>query len=96
MAKLPPLGAPLSRREHQLIQLLVEGLEFKQVAHRLSISPNTVAMHSARAQAKLGLKNLVQLGVWAQKAGYTLTSAPVLHSDRCSCREDCDGLSCVV
>lgn len=70
MAKLPKFAVPLSPRELQVIQLLVDGLKFKEVAARLNLSPHTVGMHSARAQAKLGLKNLVQLGVWAQKAGY--------------------------
>lgn len=92
---LPKPGTPLSRREHQVVELMVQGLELKQVAHRLSLSTNTICMHVARAKARTCSENLVQLGIWAHKAGYSATSSLTLHSDRCNCRQaSCDGISC--
>jgi DNA-binding NarL/FixJ family response regulator len=54
-----PLGSPsaslLTRREHEVLSLLVEGLNQNEIANRLVISPKTVATHIQRILQKLGV-----------------------------------------
>jgi DNA-binding NarL/FixJ family response regulator len=47
--------ADLTRREHEVLQLLAEGLEPGDIAERLVISPRTVAGHIERILKKLGV-----------------------------------------
>jgi two-component system, LuxR family, response regulator FixJ len=51
----------LSARERQVMELVVEGLDNRQVGDRLDISPRTVEVHKARLMAKLGARNLADL-----------------------------------
>lgn len=51
----------LTGREHQVFELLVEGLSNKEVASRLEISPRTVEIHRARVLEKLEVRNLSEL-----------------------------------
>jgi DNA-binding NarL/FixJ family response regulator len=41
----PPEPDPLSPRERQLLKLVDEGLTYKQIAERLTVSPHTVHAH---------------------------------------------------
>lgn len=52
---------PLSRRELQVLLLLVQGQTSKEVAATLAISPRTVETHRANIMQKLGLKTLAEL-----------------------------------
>ena len=45
----------LTRRERDVLTLLVEGQADREIAAALSISPRTVETHVARIIAKLGL-----------------------------------------
>ncbi len=47
----------LTPRELAILEQLAEGLSNKQIARRLSISPNTVKTHIARILRKLGADN---------------------------------------
>ncbi len=47
---------PLTRREHEVVMLVAEGLTNAQVAERLSISPGTVRRHLENVFAKLGVR----------------------------------------
>jgi NarL family two-component system response regulator YdfI len=51
------LAEPLSDRELEVLELLVEGLSNKLVAHRLTISEHTVKTHVASIFAKLGVSS---------------------------------------
>lgn len=51
----------LSKRENQVLELVVAGKLNKQIADELSISPSTVEFHRARLMKKIGAKNLAQL-----------------------------------
>ena len=44
---------PLTRREHEIVMLVAEGLTNAQVAERLSISPGTVRRHLENVFTKL-------------------------------------------
>lgn len=48
-------GKPsLSPRQHQVLQLLAEGLSTKEIARRLNISPRTVHFHIANLKGRFG------------------------------------------
>lgn len=51
----------LSGREREVMQLIVDGLDNRQIGERLGISPRTVEVHKARLMAKLGVHNLAEL-----------------------------------
>ena len=50
----------LSDREKDVLQLLVEGLEYRQIAEKLFISPATVRTHTANIYQKLHIKSKAQ------------------------------------
>lgn len=50
----------LSAREHAVLQQLVEGLEYKEIALKLFISPATVRTHIANIYQKLHVKSKAQ------------------------------------
>jgi DNA-binding NarL/FixJ family response regulator len=52
-----PLTEPLTPREIQVLELLVEGLSNKTIAGRLGISDQTVKFHVAAISGKLGAAN---------------------------------------
>lgn len=69
------LLAQLSRREGEVLTILMEGVPNKVAAHRLDLSTRTVEMHRGNALAKLGLKSIaeaVALAATAQLAGQPL------------------------
>lgn len=47
---------PLTRRETEVIELLCEGLLYKQIAAKLGISTRTVETHVAHSKRKLGFR----------------------------------------
>jgi two-component system response regulator FixJ len=64
--------AQLSRREREVLDLLVAGRSNKVVAHELNLSERTVEVHRARMLERLGVRTLpeaVRLAVWAELAG---------------------------
>jgi DNA-binding NarL/FixJ family response regulator len=52
-----PLDEPLTPREVEVLELLVEGLSNKAIALRLGISDQTVKFHVAALSGKLGAVN---------------------------------------
>ena len=52
-----PLAEPLTPREIEVLELLVEGLSNKTIAGRLGISDQTVKFHVAAICGKLGAAN---------------------------------------
>jgi FixJ family two-component response regulator len=53
--------ADLSAREHEVTMLLARGLNNREIAEHLGISPRTVEAHKARLMQKLGAANLAEL-----------------------------------
>lgn len=51
----------LSKREQQIIKLIIDGKLNKQIAHELSISISTVEAHRSNIMNKIQAKNLAQL-----------------------------------
>jgi DNA-binding NarL/FixJ family response regulator len=62
--------APLSARERQIIALVAEGCENREIADRLSISENTVKNHLARIYDKLKVANRVQAALTCERMGW--------------------------
>jgi two-component system, NarL family, invasion response regulator UvrY len=61
---LPPHES-LSRREHQVFGLLATGHSVGEIAEQLSLSPNTVSTYRARILEKTGVRNDVELALYA-------------------------------
>jgi DNA-binding CsgD family transcriptional regulator len=57
----------LTLREIEVTKLIAQDLADKQIADRLSISPNTVAIHRTNIEHKLGVASKVGIAVWAVK-----------------------------
>ncbi len=51
----------LTEREREVMRLLSHGMQNREVAEKLGISPRTVEVHKARILAKLGVHNLAEL-----------------------------------
>ena len=56
-----PIQATLSAREREVMQLVVDGYDNRQIGSRLGISARTVEVHKARLMAKLGVRSLADL-----------------------------------
>lgn len=56
--KLGELG--ITRREHEILGLIAEGLSNREIGERLFVSENTVKTHSSRLFVKLGVNRRVQ------------------------------------
>lgn len=59
----------LTAREYEVLALLVGGKVNKQIAHELDITVKTVKVHRANAMRKLGARSMVDLVLFAEKAG---------------------------
>ena len=55
-------SAQLTRREQQVLDLMLQGLADKEIAAQLGIGCVTVRTHVARLREKLGAQNRTQLG----------------------------------
>ncbi len=62
-------GGDLSRRELEVLALIVEGLSNEEIAERLMISPATARHHVSACIQKLGVANRAQAAVLAVKQG---------------------------
>lgn len=60
----------LSQREIEVLKLVAMGFINKEIAETLSISFNTVLTHRRNISAKLGIKSVSGLGVYALMNGY--------------------------
>ena len=63
--------ANLTLREHEVINLISEGLKNKEIAARLFISESTVSHHLTSIFNKLGTSDRLQLIVYAHRHGLT-------------------------
>ena len=61
----PLLGRPLSEREIEVVRAVARGRTNQEIAVELFISLSTVKTHVAGIQAKLGVRNRVEIAAWA-------------------------------
>jgi DNA-binding NarL/FixJ family response regulator len=60
-----PLHERLSHREYQVFRLLSQGASVGEIASQLSLAPNTVSTYRARILEKTGVRNDVELALYA-------------------------------
>ncbi len=63
--------SPLSSRERDIVQLVAEGKDTRQVAQCLHISPKTVESHKRRIMEKLEIHSVAALTKFAIRQGLT-------------------------
>jgi FixJ family two-component response regulator len=66
----------LTKREREVMKLVVSGLLNKQIAGELGSSEVTVKMHRGQVMRKMKAQSLVQLVRMAEKIGITSEAAP--------------------
>jgi DNA-binding NarL/FixJ family response regulator len=59
----------LTHRQREVVTLLCEGLNTKQIARRLGVVPAVVSNHLLAVRKANGLKNTAQIGMAAHQAG---------------------------
>ncbi|MDR2566831.1 MAG: response regulator transcription factor [Bifidobacteriaceae bacterium] len=64
-----PGGEALTRRERDVLKLLVDGLSNDEIAAELYITEATVKKHIGRVMAKWRMKNRVQVAVYSVRQG---------------------------
>jgi DNA-binding NarL/FixJ family response regulator len=64
-------GESLSPREREVLQLVAEGRNTKEIANRLHLSPKTVETHRRQAMAKLNVSSVAELTHYAIREGMT-------------------------
>jgi two-component system, NarL family, invasion response regulator UvrY len=62
----------LSHREHQVYKLLILGRTVSEIGAQLQLAPNTVSTYRARILEKTGVKNDVELALYAQRHDSTV------------------------
>jgi len=63
------LGTRLSKREREVLRLVVEGKTNKEIATLLSRSTRTIEVHRSHIMHKLGVKNVIELVKWTAGMG---------------------------
>jgi FixJ family two-component response regulator len=66
----------LTKREREVMKLIVSGLLNKQIAAQLGSSEVTVKMHRGQVMHKMKAESVVQLARMAEKIGLTSEAAP--------------------
>lgn len=66
--------ACLSKRERQILDLIVDGHSSRLIAEELCISPRTVENHRAHINKKMGVSSFAELVSMAQRARATSTA----------------------
>jgi predicted ATPase/DNA-binding CsgD family transcriptional regulator len=75
-ARRPP-SVPLSPRESQVLQLIAQGRDAKEIAATLRITPASVSHHTSNILRKLGVSNRTQAAIWAVHHQFAAAADPV-------------------
>ncbi len=59
----------MTRREHEVIELIGEGLSNKEIAQRLNIATHTVKSHVRNVMEKLALHTRLQIAAYSHREG---------------------------
>jgi NarL family two-component system response regulator LiaR len=62
-------GLDLTEREHEVLALMVEGLNNTQIAERLTVSPSTIKSHVSSILTKLGVSSRTEAVTLALRHG---------------------------
>jgi DNA-binding CsgD family transcriptional regulator len=63
-------GCPLTRRQLQIVELLAEGLTYKQIALRVGLGQSTVRSHLHQVYGKLGVHDRAQAVLACEREGW--------------------------
>jgi DNA-binding NarL/FixJ family response regulator len=82
----PPAGPPaavagLTPREREVLDLLARGLSNPQICQQLVISEATAKTHVARILQKLGLRDRIQIVIYAYETGL-ITPGSTAHDNQ--------------
>ena len=69
--KEPSISTTLSNREREVLQLLAEGKNVKEIAYAFNLSVKTIETHRQRIMKKLDLHNIAALTKYAIREGLT-------------------------
>jgi DNA-binding NarL/FixJ family response regulator len=64
-----PQVADLTEREQEVLSLIADGMNNRQIAERMVISEKTVKTHVSNILSKLGVEDRTQAAIWALKHG---------------------------
>ena len=62
-------AAPLTEREEEVLVLVAQGLTNAEIGAELYVSPSTAKTHVASLLTKLGVRNRVEVAMWAYETG---------------------------
>jgi DNA-binding NarL/FixJ family response regulator len=65
----PPGREGLTDRERDVLELMVRGMSNPEICQQLVISEATAKTHVARILQKLGVRDRVQVVIWAYESG---------------------------
>ena len=71
----------LSKREYQIVYLLIKGKNNRQIAAELHISEKTVSTHRTRALRKVGVSSLAELAAMAFRIGMLEQLSPMAANE---------------
>jgi len=60
---------PLTNREEQILVAVARGRTNQEIAHDMYITLSTVKSHVASLMSKLGVRNRVEIAIWAYETG---------------------------
>ncbi len=63
----PDLVEPLTEREREILRLVAQGLNNRQIAERLHLAHGTVKNYISRLLSKLGVEDRTQAALWARQ-----------------------------
>ena len=72
----PPAIAELTPREHEVFELLARGMSNPEICKQLVITDATAKTHVARILQKLGLRDRVQVVIYAYETGLVAPGSP--------------------
>ena len=64
-----PVEGPLSRREVEVLKLVMAGMTNRQIGQELFIAERTVEGHVERIRGKLGVRSRTEAALWAVRHG---------------------------
>jgi DNA-binding NarL/FixJ family response regulator len=64
-----PVDGQLSRREVEVVHLVMGGMTNREIAQKLFIAERTAEGHLERIRGKLGVRSRTEVAIWAAKHG---------------------------